>query len=199
MNIFEENAKEIEELNRIDSTQAASLGSTVKYYLSLKKEIKDIEKHLKEKKIIADNLERVTLPELMQQVDCLDFKSTSGERIVLKDIITASIPSATAINKATGEKWKQLVDRKNACIEWLRQNKKDNFIKSIITIDVGKDEDLAHNIIKTLEKINVSCSVDETVHPQTLISAMKSFIDENLIIPKETFNLYQGKIVKITK
>src|SRR5690349_12010014 len=81
--------------------------------VSLAQEIEDLESALAEKRKTYFTKETEELPALMTAAGMKDFTLSSGAKIVIKPVVAASLPSATAITKAGPDDRGELEDRFN--------------------------------------------------------------------------------------
>ena len=107
----------------------------------LLKEIKDLEDLLKKKKWDFANLAEHELPDLMQELNCKDFTLNNGEKVEVREILSGSIPSNGAIEKAKGDDKFELEMRQQQCLDWLRDNNLGDIIKNNVNVQFGKNED----------------------------------------------------------
>ena len=85
------------------------------------------------------------------------------------------------------------------CFRFLRKNKADSIIKSVLTINVGKGNAKAvAELIKLAKTFRLPCERDETVHPQTLSKYIRELLEKGAEVPFDTFAVFTGKKAKIT-
>lgn len=137
-----------------------------------------------------NTLETVTLPEMLKSVGLKDLTLTSGAKITLFDVISASI---TDENREEAHKW-------------LRDNEHGDLIKNNLTLTFGKGEDeIAKELVTKLLQMRTEGETKfgdlvqkEQVHPQTLKAFTKDQLKSGKPFPGELFKLYTGQAVKIT-
>lgn len=148
--------------------------------------LKDLGKQLTE-------IEGEELPALMESFGLTQFKTSSGVIVDVKDIVVGSMPSASAIAKASAEDREELEERLEACLEFIRGNGGESIIKSKAEIDIGKDPEQRKIIAALLDDQNLDYLMSDGVHYQTLQAWIKEKMAASVDIPKETFNLFTGK------
>lgn len=158
------------------------------------REIDALETKLAEKKAELHKIESQELPDIMATCGIKEFTLESGEKIEVKDILKASIPSKSVIEKASPEDKPELEYRRAEAFSWLRDNGLDPLIKNILEVEFGKNQD---NMVKALadeaEKLGLPHRRDESVHSASLEKALKEKISLGIQIPMDTFAIYTGK------
>jgi hypothetical protein len=74
--------------------------------------IDEMHRRLNDKCERLEQIEQHQLPELMTQIGMKQFQLASGETVSIKDIVRASIPSQTSIEKADGPERAALEERR---------------------------------------------------------------------------------------
>ena len=143
-------------------------------------------------------IEQEELPEKMKAVGLESFVHKSGASIAIKPIIIGSLPSKGAIQKASPEDAELLLARKEEGLEFITSNGGEAIIKSLASVDIGKDPELKEKVAKALEAVEAPFEFDETVHPQTLNSWIKEKLAANVKVPVETFSIFSSDVAKIT-
>jgi hypothetical protein len=135
-------------------------------------------------------LETETLPDGLKNLGIKTITLSSGAKIALIDIISASITDENRV----------------AAHDWLRTHDHGDIIKNNVIVSFGKGEDhYAEKLVEYLIKIRDEDHIrfgdlvqKEAVHPSTL----KAFVKEQLSkggFPGELFKLYTGQAVKMTR
>lgn len=199
MNIFEEDAKEINDLIQSDNASMANLGECIQRLLDLQKDVNSVETLLKNKKAELHKIESEILPDLMMSLNCKSHVTNSGEVISLKEVVNGNIPSLTSIARAKGDKREEYINRRNAAFHWLKQQGLDGVIKNEININVGKDKEGRDKILSALKGIGIDANINENVHASTLNALFKDLLKSGEEIPQDVFNLHVGKVAKIKK
>lgn len=162
--------EELEELNAVAEKQAKDLQKTNEKIKQLTTE---------------------TLPDMLKNVGLNDFTLASGVKIVLYDVISASITE----------------DNKEECHAWLRANKHGDLIKNNVIVTFGKGEDdsakeVMSQLIQARRDGDISfgdLEQKEAVHYSTLQAFVKRQLEAGNEFPGPLFKLYTGHAVKISK
>ena len=104
---------------------SGDLGAVAKVGLQmqeLEKEVEQLDTQLRLKKQTLRTLAESTLPDLMQELNIRNFTLNNGAKVSVSEVISAALPTATAIERARGEEQLQLAERKYDGLEWLRDN-----------------------------------------------------------------------------
>jgi len=129
-------------------------------------EVDRAEKALKDKKEAARRLREEALPAAMQEVGLTKVTLDSGRVISIGQEVYASIPAAN----------------KPAAYAWLESHDFGGLIKTQVSTEFGRGEmDEAKKLEQELREKGLSCSLDRSIHAQTL----KAFIKEQLAQGKE--------------
>jgi hypothetical protein len=166
----------------------------------LEEDIKGLAEQLKEKEQILRKLVEQEMPDLMQELNVKNFTLTDGSKVGLINIVSASIPSAGAIERAKGDTREELIERQQSCFDWLRDHGGGDIIKSSVEVQFGKGEDKSCSAFKQRlreEKVFYRDSVG--VHPATLKAFIAECLGRGLNIPAEIFKLYTGQKVQIRR
>lgn len=136
------------------------------------------------------HLETEVLPDGLKNLGIKDITLSSGAKIQLIDIISASITD----------------ENRQAAHDWLRKHNHGDIIKNNVTVSFGKGEDqFADKLVDYLIKIRDEGHIrfgdlvqKEAVHPSTLKAFVKGELSKGGF-PGELFKLYTGQAVKMTK
>lgn len=136
-------------------------------------------------------LETETLPDMLKALGLKDLTLSSGAKISLYDIISASITD----------------DNREAAHAWLREHGHGDIIKNNITLSFGKGEDeIAKALVGHLLQMRETGRTKfgdlvqkEAVHPQTLKAFTKDQLTRGNEFPGELFKLYTGQAVQFKK
>ena len=194
-----------EEIDLLEDAKPAATEDTLKKIyekaddmLALKERIEKGEEYLKEYKAQYVELEQKELPELMDEANMTSFETKIG-LFKLKPFLKASLPSQGAIDKAKGEEKEKLKSRLERGLKWLRENEAADIIKQMVHADVGKDDDIAKQVMEALEDLGVPIKRDQTVHAGTLASLIKEKIENKTEVDFDLFGVFSGRQVKVTK
>lgn len=140
-------------------------------------------------------IENVKLPDMMLQLGLKDFTLSDGSKIVIKDVLRGSIPTATAIEKEEDPVLKDaMIARRKAAFDWLRKHNAESLIKNTLTCEFGKGQDeVAKAMLEKLRKEGHKAKCEEAVHPSTLNSYLRDLHKKGTDIPVDPFALFVGK------
>ena len=166
----------------------------------LRDEIDELTKQLKEKEQRLKSLTEQEMPDLMQELNVKNFTLTDGSKVCLVDIVSVSIPSAGAIDRAKGDVKEELYERQQQCFDWLRDNGGGDLIKSNVEVQFGKGEDKSCTEFKKgLREKRIVFRDSMGVHPSTLKAFIAECLSRGKNVPSEMFKLYTGQKVQIRR
>jgi hypothetical protein len=161
---------------------------------------------LDHQKYVTELKERITIidaesiPALMDQCGLKEYSMSDGTIVSIKEILAASIPSITGINKAKGEQREQLKERRVEALGWLRSNGGGSIIKNEFIFSLGKDsKNEVLELQSFADEIKLPWICDESVHAGSLKTFLSEKIEKGDDVPFQTFGVYTGKIAKITQ
>ena len=192
INLLEDVAPSSNELGAIaEAAQRAQI---------LRDEIDELTRQLKEKEQRLKSLTEQEMPDLMQELNVKNFTLTDGSKVSLVDIVSASIPSAGAIEKAKGDNREELYERQQQCFDWLRDNGGGELIKSNVEVQFGKGEDNScTEFKKELRDKKIFYRDSMGVHPQSLKAFITECFGRGINVPSDIFKLYTGQKVQIRR
>jgi hypothetical protein len=180
------------------SNELGAVADVARKMQDLAHEINRLEDSLKQKKQDLKMLAEHDLPDLMQELNIRDFTLTNGSKVEIKDVITGSVPSQGAIDRAKGDDKDELRIRQQQCFEWLRQNGGADLIKSNVEVQFGRNEDDACNeFTNELRSRHMHYKRGVGVHPSSLNSFIKERLAEGKEVDLDLFRVYTGRIANI--
>ena len=190
----------LEDVAPASNELGAVTGMAQKMY-DLENEITSLEEQLKSKKQDLRMLAEQDLPDLMQELNLKEFTLKNGAKIEVKEVISGSVPSQGAIDRAKEEdKRVELQMLQQQCFDWLRSNGGGALIKSNVEVQFGKDEDKACNdFTKRLREENLYFKRAVGVHPATLNKYLQERLGEGKDVPLEMFRVYTGRKASIRR
>ena len=193
------------EINLLDdvassSNELGAVSELAERQLQLEDNIVALEDQLKQAKQDLKRVAEQDLPELMQSLNIKEFKLNDGTRITVNDIVSGSIPSQGAIDKAKGDKRDDLKLRQERCFEYLRGAHASSMIKNIVEVQFQSGEDgKCKEFKETLEESDHLYSSKAGVHPSSLNAWLKEQIAEGKNVPFEDFKVFTGNRAKIER
>lgn len=162
--------------NSIERLTALAKEST-----NLAKEVSDMEVELAEKQERLKSINRVSIPNMMDELGMKDFTLTDGSKIEVQPKVNASIAVAN----------------KPEAYKWLHENDYDGIIKTKVTASFGRGEaDDAAKAIETLREAGYDAALDESIHPATLTSFVKERLEAGDVLP-QAFSVFEFREAKI--
>ena len=183
------------------SNELGAISDMAQKMYDLENEINKLEESLKEKKQDLRMLAEQNLPDLMQELNLKDFTLKNGSKVEVKEIISGSVPSQGAIDRAKDEQSRvSLQMLQQQCFDWLRNNGGAAMIKSNVEVQFGKDEDdVCNEFTQRLrdEKLYFKRAVG--VHPATLNKYIQERLGDGKDVPLEMFRVYTGRKANIRR
>jgi hypothetical protein len=166
----------------------------------LENEINQLEEALKQKKQDLKMLAEQDLPNLMQELNIKNFTLSNGAKVEVKDVLTASVPSQGAIDRAKDDAKQELQILQQQCFRWLRDNGLGDLIKSNVEVQFGRNEDdKCNDFTEELRKKKLYYKRAVGVHPQSLNATLKERLSEGKDVPVEMFRVYMGRRANIRR
>jgi hypothetical protein len=167
----------------------------------LEAEILQLEETIKQKKQELKMLAEHDLPDLMQELNIRSFELNDGSKVEVKDVIQASIPSSSSIERQKEESVRaELLVLQAQCFDWLRSNGGADLIKSSVEVQFGRDEDaIATAFTESLRDQHLNYKRATSVHPQTLNSFMRERLSDGKEVPMDLFRIYTGRRANIRR
>lgn len=174
-----------EHVQAAPETKMKELAELVDAHLAAETHVAALEVQLYEAKRILTRIAEVQLPELLEALQLAEFKTTTGLKVTLTEVVRASLPKGAP---------------RLAALSWLRENNYGALIKRSITVEFGKGEDEnAQELIETLKKDGLEPSEETTVHPQTLAAFVREKLAAGETIPLELFGVFRQRVAKVKK
>jgi hypothetical protein len=183
------------------SNEIGAIADMAQRMLEIENEINRLDELLKQKKQDLKLLAEQDLPDLMQELNIRDFTLSNGAKVSVKDVITASVPSQGAIDRAKDESKKaELAMLQQQCFDWLRAHNAGDLIKSNVEVQFGRDEDDACSaFVNKLRESQIYYKRAVGVHPQVLNSFVRERMSEGKEVPMEMFRVYAGRRANIRR
>ena len=182
------------------SNELGAIAEAAKRAQNLREEINELTQQLKGKEQKLKSLTEQEMPDLMHELNVKDFTLTDGSKVGLVDIVSASIPSAGAIDRAKGDAKEELYERQQQCFDWLRSHGGGELIKSNVEVQFGKGEDSScTEFKKELRSKKIFYRDSMGVHPQSLKAFMGECLGRGIKVPSDMFKLYTGQKVQIRR
>lgn len=161
--------------------------------------IDKMESELKREKEELELIRRERMPDLMRERDVASLELGSGWELSLKPVFFASLPSTSAIEKASEELAPELRARREEGLEWLRKNKAGDIIKNTVKVELGQGQTaVAKKIVAFIKTLKLSAERTEVVHSATLGKLLREKIKIGADVPFETFAVFSGQEAVVT-
>ncbi len=184
----------------VSDNELKSIATAGQELVDAEAEVKRLTEELKVASERLGLLKRKTVPDLMEAVGLRDFRLVTGERIVVADIIAASLPPK-----------KEKPAERRAAIAWLA-NEAPDILKSEVSMAFAKGQKepaqmfldgaiaLADKVAKKFKGIKLAEPKGETdVHYQTLNAWVRDQLKKGRELPTDLFTLFVGKEANIEK
>jgi hypothetical protein len=161
-------------------TKIANLGN---YFVSLNREIEDIEAELSRKKKEFNRLSTETIPEVMRNVGMTAFQLGNVFKISIKPVLVVKLDK----------------DKVDAADSWLDKHGHSGMVKNHVEVFVPKDIDKERleDLKRGIEALDFDYSVNKAIHYQTLNHWAREMNENGEVIPEEIFNVYRGTKTEI--
>lgn len=172
--------------------QVMKLARQIKDY---EQDIEQMQQRLTEKQAVLLTLQQVTLPELMASLQVSEFKLDTGEKVYLKEFMTASLPSESQIEgEKDDDKRLALVQRRKDGLAFLNKEGAGAIIKTYLSAELGKDaKKLAEEAEKALAKLGIGARTSVSVHAATLKAWCNERIKAGKKVDEKAFGIFSGK------
>ena len=158
--------------------QLSGVAKLVQQQHEIEESIAKTEEHLKALKKDLQRISTQTIPDAISDANLLsEFTTADGIKVSVKPFISANISEA----------------RREEAHTWLRDNEHGDIIKNIISVDTGKDQELADKALKTLSDGGFNPSSKESVHASTLKAWLREQIEAGTPVPLELFGAFLGQ------
>lgn len=145
---------------------------------SLKAQMKEIDELIKE-------LAEQHIPELMDEVGMVQFRTTDGSMVAVKHIVRASI------GKAAGA-------RAHDAYRWLDENGHGGVIKRTIVVPFNREDyEAAQALATELKQKYAQASIANKVEPATLTALVRKLLEEGEAVPQDTFGIFDQRVASI--
>jgi|TARA_R110002012_G_scaffold191822_1_gene359527 predicted nuclease with TOPRIM domain len=182
------------------SNELGAVADLAQRMSDLESEINKLEESLKQRKQDLKMLAEQDLPDLMQELNIKNFTLSNGAKVEVKDVITGSVPSQGAIDRAKDDDKIELELLQQRCFDWLRDNGLGELIKSNVEVQFGRDEDEKCNAFtEELRNKKLYYKRAVGVHPQSLNATLKERLSEGKDVPVDLFRVYMGRRASIRR
>ena len=164
--------------------QLAELSKLADQQADAEREVARLEAELAKAKDRHRSISEQELPAMMDELGMEEFKTTSGIKIKVAEIIRASIPKARAEEAFT----------------WLDENGHASIIKRLFAVSFGRHEEKwARKFAADLRRRKRELIVADIkkVESSTLRAFVKAQLEEGVDLPMELFGVFRQRVSKI--
>ena len=170
----------------LDSIEITTIAAECVKLKQKEDEIASLEEQLKSKKAEADDIGSRVIPELLAEQGLSEIKLADGSKVAVRKEFRATVPKDDL--------------RREAALQWLRDQGLGDIIKNNVTVSFGSGED--H---KAEQLLNLA--VDNGFRPEqksdvawnTLSALYQERVQSGLDMPSESFSLWIKDKTKITR
>lgn len=156
------------------------------------KEAKQCLARLAQLKQIHQHLTETVIPELMKEAGMKSFTTVSGIRIEVKEVITASFPSASTASKSEDE-----LKRRVRIIRWLDSRGYGHLVQRQLNVTLEKDQaELAQQISEDLRRKGVAVEKKFAIHFATFNKFARECLEQGIELP-EDFRVFNKPIAQL--
>lgn len=176
---FEEDAKAPITVSEADLSE---IGKLAQKQINLEIEIENLENQVKLLKEELQDVSEYKIPEIMIRCGLSEFKTSDNRKVKVDKYYSAKITE----------------ENKEAAFQWLSNHGHMDIVKHNITVPLARGEsDKSTAVKEALERMGITYSDDQSVHPQTLKAFVKEQVEAGTDLPLETFKVYIGNRTKI--
>lgn len=160
----------------------SQLSQLAERQLEAEKRVAEKERELEEAKSHLRDLAEVQIPELMDGAGVLEYRTTTGLFISIKETIRASVTE----------------EKKPEAFAWLRNNGHGALISRVVSVSFGRGEDTkAEELVEELGVKGLSPESKTSVNANTLSAFVREQLREGLDIPVELFGVHRQRVAKV--
>jgi len=163
---------------------SAQIAKMARLLVAALADVKDCEAALAKAEEKKKRLERQSLPDLMKEFDMTSTKLRDGTKVDIYEDLECAITEAN----------------QEAALKWLKSNDCGGIIKTVISIEFGRDElEAAEALAAQIRRLtNQPINVSEKVHWQTLKSTIRELREKGVNVPLNLFSIFPFSRAKIT-
>ena len=149
-------------------------------------EIAALEEQLKNKKAEADDIGSRVIPELLAEQGLSEIKLADGSKVSVRKEFRATVPKDDL--------------RREAALQWLRDQGLGDIIKNNVTVSFGKGEDdKAEQLLNLAAENGFEPQQKSDVAWNTLSALYQERIEAGLDMPSDSFSLWIKDKTKISR
>ena len=183
-NVRDEMLKDSKDL--LDSVEVTTIAAECQKLKALEDQIAAAEENLKDLKLKADDVGSRVIPELLAEQALTSIKMEDGSTVSVKKEFRATIP------KDEG--------RREAALQWLRDQGLGDIIKNNVSVTFGKGEDdKAEQLLNLAAENGFEPQQKSDVAWNTLTALYQERVQAGMDMPSECFSLWIKDKTKISR
>jgi|TARA_R110002012_G_scaffold20503_1_gene72676 hypothetical protein len=183
-NVRDEMLKDSKDL--LDSVEVTTIAAECQKLKALEDQIAAAEENLKDLKLKADDVGSRVIPELLAEQALTSIKMEDGSTVSVKKEFRATIP------KDEG--------RREAALQWLRDQGLGDIIKNNVSVTFGKGEDdKAEQLLNLAAEHGFEPQQKSDVAWNTLTALYQERVQAGMDMPSECFSLWIKDKTKISR
>jgi hypothetical protein len=168
-----------------DKTSVQDVGTLAAKMAEIEAEINSLEDVLKQRKEDFRKLSEEDMPQTMDAANCLEFRYKDGRKIVVSDVVRASITKANEVE----------------AFDWLETNGYGDLIKRELKLAFGKGEgEIADDVKKDVADLfGLTMADKKAVHAQTLGAFCREQFEAGKELPEKLLGIFKSRVAKFIK
>ena len=170
----------------LDNVEINTIASECVKLKSKEDEIVELEEQLKKKKEEADYISSSVIPELLAEQGLSEIKLSDGSKVSVRKEFRATVPKDDM--------------KREAALQWLRDQGLGDIIKNNVTVSFGKGEDdKAEQLLQLAADNGFEPQQKSDVAWNTLSALYQERVEAGLDMPSDSFSLWIKDKTKISR
>lgn len=152
--------------------------------LSCQRRADEIRKSLDSCEKMIRYLSEIGIPEAMDDAGVSEIRLTTGDRVIVRDVVRASISSAKMLE----------------AVRWLEAHDGGDLVRTVISTSIPRDDrESVANVERALSEIGASVDRKDSVHWATLTAWVKERLAAGESIDTDLLGVYLGRKTEVKK
>ena len=170
----------------LDNVEINTIASECVKLKSKEDEIVELEEQLKTKKAEADDIGSRVIPELLAEQGLSEIKLSDGSKVSVRKEFRATVPKDDV--------------KREAALQWLRDQGLGDIIKNNVSVSFGKGEDdKAERLLNLAAENGFEPQQKSDVAWNTLSALYQERVEAGLDMPSDSFSLWIKDKTKISR
>jgi hypothetical protein len=170
----------------LDNVEINTIASECVKLKSKEDEIVELEEQLKKKKEEADYISSSVIPELLAEQGLSEIKLSDGSKVSVRKEFRATVPKDDI--------------KREAALQWLRDQGLGDIIKNNVSVSFGKGEDdKAERLLNLAAENGFEPQQKSDVAWNTLSALYQERVEAGLDMPSDSFSLWIKDKTKISR